>query len=301
MVTASERRIVVNYALKSYVVSERNACATFGIARSVMRYMPRPKADEERLRERIRILAAENRRYGCRRVTALLRREGWRVGAKKVHRIWKNEGLSLKRKRPRRRQYGPKGEVRKKAEYPNHVWSLDLMYDRTVNGRLFKILNVVDEFTREALLTRVGARIDSIDVIESLRMIALKRGMPKFLRSDNGPEFLAKAVKSWLSENGCETIYIEPGSPWQNAYIESFNGKFRDECLNMNLFENGRHAQEVVNVWQTEYNEFRPHSSLGYLSPREFAARYYSSLRATPSGTSNTDRLRNPKLQVVLK
>jgi len=132
-------------------------------------------------------------------------------------------------------------------------------------------------------------------------VIAGKRGMPGFLRSDNGPEFLANAVKRWLTDEGCESIYIEPGSPWQNAYIESFNGKFRDECLNMNLFENGRHALEVVNEWHTEYNELRPHSSLGYETPREFAARYYSSLRATPSGTGNTDHLENPKLQVVLK
>jgi hypothetical protein len=125
--------------------------------------------------------------------------------------------------------------------------------------------------------------------------------MPGFLRSDNGPEFLANAVKRWLTDEGCESIYIEPGSPWENAYIESFNGKFRDECLNMNLFENGRHALEVVNEWQTEYNELRPHSSLGYETPREFAARYYSSLRATPSGLCNTDRVEKPKLQMVLK
>ena len=299
--TVSARRTAAKYALKSHRVSERKACAAFRIARSVMRYTPRPAADEEMLRERIRILAMENRRYGCRRVTALLHREGWLVNAKKVHRIWKDEGLSLRRKRPGRRQYGPKGEVGKKAEYPNHVWTLDLMHDITINSRAFRILNVVDEFTREALVMRVGTRIDSIDVIESLKMIARKRGMPKFLRSDNGPEFLANIVKKWLSDEGCETIYIERGSPWQNAYIESFNGKFRDECLNVNLFENGRHAMEVVSEWLNEYNEFRPHSSLGYKTPREFAARYYSSLRAAPSGTGNTDRVEKPKLQVVLK
>jgi len=300
-VTVSARRTAVKYAEESHDASERKACTAFRIARSVMRYKPRPKVDEQRLRERVRNLAMENRRYGCRRVAAVLCREGWRVNSKRVHRIWKDEGLSLKRKRPRRRQYGPKGEVKKGAEYPNHVWSLDLMHDVTISKRAFKILNVVDEFTREALVMRVGTRIDSIDVIDSLKVIARRRGMPKFLRSDNGPEFLATAVRRWLADEGCESIYIEPGSPWQNAYIESFNGKFRDECLNMNVFESGRHAMEVVSEWMNEYNEFRPHSSLGYKTPREFAARYYSSLRATPSGLCNTDRVEKPKLQVVLK
>jgi transposase InsO family protein len=300
-VTVSARRTAAKYALESHRVSERKASGAFRIARSVMRYTPRPAVDEERLRERIRILAMENRRYGCRRVTAVLRREGWLVNVKRVHRIWKDEGLSLKRKRPKRRQYGPRGEVKRKAEGPNDVWSWDFMHDCTVNGRQFKILNVVDEFTREVLVMRVGTRIDSMDVIASMKMLAEKRGMPKHIRSDNGPEFVANALKKWLCDEGCGTIYIEPGSPWQNAYIESFNGKVRDECLNMNVFENGHHAKDVVSEWMNEYNEFRPHSSLGYETPREFAARYYSSLRATPSGTGNTDRLENPKLQVVLK
>ena len=301
MVGTPSRTGAAKHLQAEHELSERRSCVVVGISRSTIRYVRTVKADEGKLRARIRCLAHENRRYGCLRITALLKREGLVVNKKRVHRIWKEEGLGLKSKRPKRRLYGPRGEVKRKAEGPNDVWSWDFMHDRTVNGRQFKILNVVDEFTREALVMRVGARIDSMDVIGSMKMLVGKRGMPKHIRSDNGPEFAANAVKKWLSDERCGTIYIEPGSPWENAYIESFNGKFRDECLNMNLFENGRHALEVVNEWQTEYNELRPHSSLGYETPREFAARYYSSLRATPSGTGNTDCLENPKLQVVLK
>ena len=301
MVGTLSRIAAVRHIQADHELSERTSCESVSISRSTVHYLPKAKADEDALRERIRCLAHENRRYGCMRITALLRREGIHVNKKRVHRIWKEEGLGLKSKRPKRRQYGPKGEVKKKAECPNDVWSWDFMHDRTENGRRIKMLNIVDEFTREALVMRVDARIDSLDVLQTIQMLCGVRGMPKHLRSDNGGEFIANVVREWLAEIECETIYIEPGSPWENAYIESFNGKVRDECLNMNLFQNGRHAVEVVGEWMDEYNEFRPHSSLNYRTPKEFAHENMFPLRAAPSGRTYSDCRKTPKLQVVLK
>ena len=301
MVGVRSRVVVAKHVQTSGELSERRSCALVGVSRSTARYVRKTNGGDEKLRERISGLANENRRYGCRRIHALLKREGWHVNIKRVHRIWKAEGLGLKRKRPKRRRQSPKGEVRRKAERPNEVWSWDFEHDRTENGRMLKILNIVDEFTREALVMRVEARIDSMDVIETMEMLAEKKGMPAYVRSDNGPEFIAGAIRKWLSERNCGTMYIDPGSPWQNPYIESFNGKARDECLNMNIFESGKHARDVVGEWMREYNEFRPHSSLGYLAPREFAIRYYRTLRAAPSVSCNTETGENPKLQVVLK
>jgi transposase InsO family protein len=273
--------------------SERHSCRAVGISRTSFHYRPKPKLDEKRLREEIIRLAAENRRYGCRRITALVRQK-WRVNQKRVHRIWKAEGLGLRRKRPSRQSYGPKGEVRQKAERPNHVWSYDMIEDRTAKQDRIRVLTVIDEFTREALAMLVARHIGSPDVLDTLEMLVERRGAPEHIRSDNGPEFIAGAVKQWLAKRGCETIYIKPGSPWQNAYIESFNGKFRDECLNMNIFHNGRDAIEIIENWRVKYNEHRPHSALNYLAPAEFHRRYVSSLRATPSGNRHTARPKSP-------
>jgi len=287
MVSGPARRAAAKYLREELGRSERHACRTVGISRTALQYKPKPKPDEKSLRERIRELASENRRYGYRRIAVLLGLE-WQVNWKRVHRIWKEEGLGLKRKRPPKRRYGPKGEVIKKAEHPNHVWTYDFIEDRTVKQDRIRILAVVDEFTREALAILVERHIGSPDVLDTLEMLVEQRGAPRHIRSDNGPEFIANAVKVWLEKRGCETIYIEPGSPWQNAYIESFNGKFRDECLNMHLFHNGREAKEIIENWRLEYNERRPHSALGYLAPAEFFRRYVGSLRATPSGTLPT-------------
>lgn len=287
MVGGLARRAAVKYLKEKLDRSERHACRAAGISRSTFHYRPKPKPDEKRLREEVIRLASEHKRYGCRRITALLRRK-WRVNKKRVHRIWKDEGLGLKRKRPPRRHYGPKGEVKMKAERPNHVWSYDLIEDRTDRQDRIRILTVIDEFTREALAILVARHIGSPDVLDTLEMLVDRRGAPEHVRSDNGPEFIANAVKQWLEKRGCETIYIEPGSPWQNAYIESFNGKLRDECLNMHLFNNGQEAIEIIENWRMEYNEYRPHSSLNNLTPAEFHRRYVSSLRATPSGNSHT-------------
>ena len=252
------------------------ACRLVGISRSSALYKQRTKPDEEALRERIRVLAKDNSRYGYRRIAALLSREGNTTNIKRVHRIWKSEGLSLPQRRPGRRQYGPKGEVVQKAEYPLHVWSYDILEDRTERGNKLRILTILDEYTKESTAIWVGRSISAQTVVEKLKWLFFSRGIPKYIRSDNGPEFIAKAVQGWLDESGCKTIHIEPGSPWENPYIESFNGKLRDECLNREIFRNTLEAQIIIEAWREEYNRYRPHSSLGYLTPEEFASQYRS-------------------------
>ena len=267
--------------------SQRRACSLVQVWRSTVRYQRRPRPWEEtELVAEVRRLAAGHKRYGYRRITALLRREGWRVNRKRVHRMWKAEGLSLPRKRPRRRRWGPKGEVLRKAEHSNHVWSYDFLEDRTEGGGKLRILTVLDEYTRESLAIRVAPSMPAERVIDTLEWLFLVRAVPEHLRSDNGPEFIAEALQVWLQEKRCGTIYIEPGAPWENPYIESFNGKFRDECLNREIFVNGRQAQEVAEAWRHEYNEYRPHSSLGYLTPAEFAGREIAE-RSRRSGSSS--------------
>jgi len=250
--------------------SERRACALVGLSRSSGRYRPREKTGEEALRERIKALAQRHPRYGCPRITVMVHREGWQVNKKRVHRIWKEEGLQIRRKAKKRRG-GPRGEVIRKAVRMNHVWSYDFIEDRTETGNKVRFLTVVDEFTRECLAIEAGRSMGGKEVIGCLEWLFLVRGTPGHIRSDNGPEFVARAVRDWLARKGCQTIYIEPGSPWENPYIESFNGKFRDECLNMELFRNVNEAQAVADSWREGYNERRPHSGLGNLTPREFA------------------------------
>jgi transposase InsO family protein len=254
--------------------SERRACALVGISRSLLRYVGRRREDEAALTEEIHRLAVSNSRYGYRRITVLLKREGWEVNRKRVHRIWKSEGLGLPRRRPKRRRRGPAGEMVNRPEYPDHVWSYDFAEDRTERGGKLRILAVIDEYTRECLATRIAPSIPASGVVEVLEWLFMTRGMPKYLRSDNGPEFVAKAVCQWLAECGCQTIFITPGSPWENGYIESFIDKLRDECLNREIFRNGAEAQRIVGIWREEYNRYRPHSSLGYMTPLEYAGRY---------------------------
>jgi putative transposase len=252
--------------------SERHGCELAVVSRTCVRYLPRMKADELSLREEIRSLAHQHKRYGSPRIAALLARGGIHLNHKRVERIWKQEGLSLRWRKSRKRMHVAGGSVLQKAEYPNQVWSYDFMEDRTSSGNRLKLLNIVDEYTREGLRVRVDRSIDSAKVISTLCLLFAVRGAPEYLRSDNGPEFIAKAVKEWLAKQGCQTLYIEPGSPWENPFIESFNGKLRDEFLNMTLFRSVFEAQALADMWLREYNEFRPHSSLGYRTPREFAA-----------------------------
>lgn len=244
-----------------------------GVSRTAYRREPVEREDETALRKRIKELAVKKKRYGCPRIHALLRREGWCVNKKKVHRIWKEEGLSLPRQRPKRKRHGRTVEIVNRAAHRNHVWSYDFIEDTTEYGDKLRMLVVVDEYTRECHQIRVGRCVSAEKVVDTLNWLFLLKGVPEHIRSDNGPEFVAKAVCDWLDRAGCKTIFIEPGSPWENPYIESFNGRFRDECLNREIFRNAREAQEVVENWRREYNEQRPHSSLGYLTPAEFAAK----------------------------
>ena len=176
---------------------------------------------------------------------------------------------------------GPIGEIVNKAEYPNHVWSYDFVEDRTERGGKLRILVIIDEYTRQCLTTRVEPSVPASVVIEVLEWLLLTRGVPKYIRSDSGPESISTAVRQWLKESGCQTLFIKPGSPWENGYIESFNDKLRGECLNREVFRNGREAQTIVEAFRQEYNNYRPHSSLGYLTPVEFARRYYKQNQVT--------------------
>ncbi|MBA7715243.1 IS3 family transposase ISDsp2 [subsurface metagenome] len=281
MVSPLARRSAVEYLIKQRRSSQRRACVVVGLSRSLVRYIARRSKDEARLIKKIHKLAIRHSRYGYRRITVLLRREGFRVNKKRVHRIWKSEGLGLPQRRPRRRRMGPVEEIINKAEYPDHVWSYDFVKDRTERGGKLRILAIIDEYTRECLAIRVASSISASAVAEVLEWLFLTRGVPKYLRSDNGPEFVARAVCQWLKESGCQTLFITPGSPWENGYIESFNDKLRDECLNREIFRNGQEAQAIVETWRQEYNNYRPHSSLGYLTPAEFARRYYEKNRVT--------------------
>lgn len=283
MVGPAAKRAIVKDLVQRGKCSERRACGLVAASRMTMRYERQVRSDEAALRNRIRQLAQKHKRYGVRRVLDKLRREAWRVNKKRVHRIWKEEGLQRKRKRKKKRACGPSQDVQMRAEYPNHVWSYDFTEDRTERGGKLRTLNVLDEYTRECHHIRVDRSIGAAKVIASLEWLFLLHGAPRFIRSDNGPELVAKALQSWLAERGAKTLYITPGSPWENPYIESFNDKFRDECLNMHVFTDGRHAQEVIEAWRNEYNTERPHSSLNYKTPAEFAAQWRNYSRPTAS------------------
>ncbi|MFQ5479631.1 MAG: IS3 family transposase [Candidatus Binatia bacterium] len=281
--TPSAKRDAVEWLTTDREIAERRACDLTSTARSTVRYRPGPRHDDAALAASMREIAYRYPRYGCPRVTFELRREGYKDNHKRIHRIWKAEGLSLKRKRPKRRRYGPRGEVMRKAEYKDHVWSYDFIEDRTEYGDKVRILNVLDEYTREWLAVRIERNLPATRVIEVLEWLMLTRGVPAYIRSDNGPEFIAKAVQDWLKKAGVQTIFITPGSPWENPYIESFHDKLRGECLNLNLFRGLRDAQQIIPDWRDYYNRRRPHSSLGYKTPEEFGRGAARPLRATPS------------------
>jgi putative transposase len=218
---------------------------------------------------RITALASQYGRYGYRRITAMLRNEGWKVNHKRVERLWRREGLKVPRKQPKRRRlWLTDGScIRLRPTHRNHVWAYDFVSCRTYDGRPIKILTVVDEYTRECLATVVDRRLRSDDVLHCLTNLFVTHGTPEHIRSDNGPEFTAKAVRRWLWKIGVRTMYIEPGSPWENGYNESFNGKLRDELLNGEIFYTLKEAQVIIESWRREYNTIRPHSSLGYRPP----------------------------------
>jgi transposase InsO family protein len=230
----------------------------------------RPIPQEELMvTERIVELAKEHGRYGYRRITAMLHNEGWKVNHKKVERIWRQEGLKVPQKQPKRGRlwFNDGSCVRLRPLHRDHVWSYDFMVERTTDGRALRILTIIDEYTRECLSIVTARRLTSQDVLHALFTLFITRGVPGYIRSDNGPEFTAKVVRQWLSNLGVATLFIEPGSPWENGYIESFNGKLRDELLNREIFTTLTEAQVLIENWRREYNIIRPHSSLGYKPP----------------------------------
>jgi putative transposase len=240
-----------------------------GQPRSIQRHAPIVKDDEAILRKAIIDWACQYGRYGYRRITALLRNTGWRVNHKRVERIWRQEGLKVPKKQPKRgRLWLNDGScVRLRPTHRNHVWSYDFVADRTQDGRAFKILTVIDEYTRCCLAMLVDRKISSHDVLYCLSDLFIEHGPPEYIRSDNGPEFTAGVIRRWLAEIDVHTLFIEPGSPWENGYNESFNGKLRDELLNGEIFNTIMEAKILIEWWRKEYNTVRPHSSLGYRPP----------------------------------
>jgi len=240
-----------------------------GISRSVVRYAPQPREDEPPLRQAIIRLASVYGRYGYRQITGLLWQEGWDVSRSRVERIWKQEGLRVPKKQPKRgRLWLADGScVRLRPLHRNHVWSWDFVMDRTDDGRPIKILTLIDEYTKESLAIYPARRIRANDVIDIFADVMTERGIPEHIRSDNGPEMVAKSLRRWLGNLGTKTIYIEPGSPWENGFCESFNGKLRNELLNGEIFYTLREAQVLIEQWRQHYNRVRPHSALGYRPP----------------------------------
>jgi transposase InsO family protein len=258
-----------------FAASERRACTVTGQHRSTQRYAPRPRDGEDALLARLRELVRENPRRGCRYLGKVLRNEGWPVNHKRVHRLWKQEGYKVPTKRHKKRAIGTASNACDKrcATAMNDVWTWDFIQDRLVDGRVLKCLVIVDEYTRECLELRVARSLTGTDVLDALARLAGERGAPKHVRSDNGSEFIAREVKHWLASLGVETLYIEPGAPWQNGYAESFNSRLRDEFLEMNYFNTLAEAKELARRWKEHYNTQRLHSSLGYTTPAEFARR----------------------------
>ena len=271
--TPERRRRAVVVLCDRFGVSERRACRVVGQHRSTQRRPCRHRpAEEDKLRRRLRAIARVHPRWGWKMAHRLLLREGWRLNRKRTRRLWRDEGL----RRPpacRKRRRGPGGQ-RRRATRPNEVWAADFQFDETADGRRLKLLNVVDEFTREALAMRVGRSCVADDVVATIEALVAERGAPAHLRMDNGPELVAWALQEWCRLAGTGTIYIEPGSPWETPFVESFNGRVRDELLNVEEFGSLTEAQVLVEAWRTEYNTYRPHSALGGLTPSEYASQW---------------------------
>lgn len=259
--------------MQRFCVSERRVCAALGVHRSMVRHPQKQAQDEDRLRADMIRLAGQYGRYGYRRITAMLRTEGWQVNHKRVERLWRQEGLKVPaRQKKRKRLYLNDGScVRLRPCWPNHVWSYDFVAERLADGRSFRMLTILDEYTRQCLAIVVEWRLGSDDVLQALADLFLIQGLPAYIRSDNGSEFTAHSLKTWLRELGVHTAYIEPGSPWENGYNERFNGILRDECLNREAFYSLAEARVIIEDWRHEYNHIRPHSSLNYQPPAPLA------------------------------
>jgi putative transposase len=255
-------------------VSERWACRVVGQHRSTERYQPKRAVDDAGLRERLREISVARPRWGYRRAHALLVGDGWEINRKRVQRLWREEGLRVPQRKRKRRRLGESTvpASRLAAERPDHVWALDYQHDQTADGQTIRLLNVVDEFTREALAMLVARSIDADATVAVLERLVAERGAPTQIRCDNGTELTSHALSDWCRFSHAGIVYIEPGSPWQNPYVESFNGKVRDELLDVEEFSCLAEARVVIEDWRQDYNQCRPHSSLGMRSPAAFAA-----------------------------
>lgn len=280
MMGASQRKEAVA-SLLAAGYSQRRASRVLDLSRSYLRYRRRPKSDG--IDDRIIRLAEAHPRYGHRRIHALMRRQQVLVNLKRVHRVFQAHGLQVRRRPKRRIRSGDTVPMR--AHYPNQVWSYDFVHDSCLNGEVVKCLTVTDEFTKESLAIEVAGSFKAADVLHTLRRLFTERGWPSFIRSDNGPEFIAHDLRTWLMATGAQTFYIQPGSPWNNGVGESFNSKLRDECLNAEAFSSRIEARVVIEAWRRRYNEERPHSSLGYLTPTEFRCAIELAQLGVPTST----------------
>ena len=272
MVSASARRRQVAYA-RTRGVSQRRACALLRTARSGLQYASKRDIVDGPVLTRMRELAAQYPRYGYRFIKIFLGREGHPMSADRAYRLWRRGGLQVPRKRPRRRLAASRPRPTP-PETRNHVWAIDFVFDACADGRQIKCLAVLDEWTRECLAIDVAGSIRSGRVVDVLSRLVSVHGAPRYLRSDNGPEFVSKAILNWVTKEGIDTAFIDPGKPWQNGTEESFNGRFRDECLGMEWFRSRPEAAAIIETWRRHYNGVRPHSSLGYLTPNEFKRKY---------------------------
>jgi transposase InsO family protein len=273
VVSPSAKRRAVKWVVEAGVGVTAQACRALGLARSSYYRNSTMSTENRKLQRRIVGLSQAHPRYGYRRVTALLRREGQVINGKRVQRVRRKEGLQVSRKQRKLRRWGVSTAQRQRALKANQVWSWDFVEDQTENGTRFRLLTLIDEHTRECLAVHVDWSIRAVDVITVVEAAMVRYGVPEHLRSDNGPEFIAYAIQDWLAQKAVKTIYITPGAPWENAYIESFHDKLRDECLNREIFGSLWEARVVIEQWRLYYNAERPHSSLGYQTPEEFAGR----------------------------
>ena len=272
MVSPSSRRGAATYSVEQGLGNASQSCRALGLARSS--YYLRPRLSQRRIdiEQRIKEISDRHPRYGYRRIAAVLRREGEQINPKQVQRVRRQEGLQVRKKQRATRRQGLSTAQRQRATHGDHVWSWDIIHDQTQGGGSLRILTLLDEHTRQCLAIEVSRSIRAVDAIRVIQRAIAIYGNPEHIRSDNGPEFIANTIRDRMSEQQIKTVYINPGSPWEQAYIESFHDKFRDECLNREIFFTLAEARVVIESWRKEYNSQRPHSSLGYLSPEEFAS-----------------------------
>ena len=265
------KREAIRYIIERFGLSMRKACKMIGLSRTSFYYKPITKPDEEIIINRLKKLAQTRKRFGCARLHIMLRREGFKINHKRTERIYKQQGLILRIRRRKKLSSQLRTEM-PKPKYPNHIWSMDFMRDNLSSGRAIKVLSVVDTYTRKCFRIEVDTSINGMRVARVLSEIGQIEGLPEIIINDNGPEFISNAMDNWAYQRGVKLTFIRPGKPVENAYIESFNGRLRDECLNENWFLTLEHARGIIERWRVDYNTVRPHSSLGYLTPEEFRA-----------------------------